>query len=97
MISRDAHRCYAREYFHALRNNKSESEAAEQAMERTRKFVLDNTTDLAEMDRHQLWGTILERIIDWEIMLRVYPVDKSKIPTKDVAAAKELEAIKKQE
>ncbi len=65
-------------------------------MQQTKKFFNDETAGLPHMDRQQIWGEILERIIDWEMLLRVYPVDKSRIPD-DRTAAKELKEIQRQQ
>lgn len=96
MIRKQAFREYTREYLHALRNGKSENEAAAVALDRTRECVAKELADKSELEAMEIWGAILELIVDYESILRVLPIDKAKIPPKSEMPAVELETITQQ-
>jgi hypothetical protein len=90
-------RLYRREYFHALRNNLNPSAAAEQALTRVKdQFLNDPVSALPDIDRQEQWGAILDVLIEFNILLKDIPIDKSKLPKKPPIEAINDPTLKKE-
>lgn len=83
---------FRREYFHALRNGLTQEEASQQALDRVKASVHLEFKDehIDNFTRQERWGEILEVLVEWQIMLRDMPIDRSKIPASPAPADKLL-------
>ena len=90
MLRIQALRLFRREYFHALRNGLDADQASDRALTRIKEDILRELEAVPIVDaepylKHEKWGEILEVLIEWQILLRDTPIDRSKIPPKPPA------------
>jgi hypothetical protein len=96
MIRLQALRVYKREFLHAIRNGKTEAQAADIGMTKTKEAVLNDFAGLDEHNALAKWADICEGIVDFQILLRGIPIDRSAIPPKGEMAQSELDRMEEE-
>ncbi len=84
-IRAKAMRLYRRHYFIDLLTATSSEEAADKALSKTKarsqQMIAEHavTKALENRDRDEVWGDILEVLVEWQMLLINIPIDKARI------------------